>query len=171
MADDQVIHDFGYDDAWYPSTDGGGFSLTIVNELLEPGKWSQAAGWMPSLMRGGTPGQAELAGDINGDSVVNAEDIDLLYQRVHDQLQDPAFDLTGDGLVDENDVEALVIDVIGTRQGDVDLNGAVDQVDFGVFASRFGKSPASWADGDFDGDNRIGFSDFNLLSNNFGFRS
>jgi len=38
-------------------------------------------------------------------------------------------------------------------------------------SSSYGKVDASWADGDFTRDGRVGFEDFLALSNNFGKRS
>jgi hypothetical protein len=51
------IHEFSYDDAWYPSTDGGGHSL----EILDPAGtaielWSARESWQASVAPGGTPG-------------------------------------------------------------------------------------------------------------------
>ena len=53
------IQDFEYDDNWYPTTDGGGFSLTIVDPASDyPERWSSEAGWQPSAAEGGSPGDS-----------------------------------------------------------------------------------------------------------------
>jgi hypothetical protein len=52
-----VIHDFRYNDAWYPTTDGGGRSLEIVDFLADPSTWSDASAWSQSAIMGGTPGK------------------------------------------------------------------------------------------------------------------
>jgi len=52
-----VIHDFQYQDTWYPTTDGGGRSLEIVDPLADPGTWANASAWRPSEVTGGTPGR------------------------------------------------------------------------------------------------------------------
>ncbi len=54
-----IIQDFHFDDAWYPETDGGGYSLTVMDPAQSPDKWSLAEGWRTSLIRGGTPGVDE----------------------------------------------------------------------------------------------------------------
>ena len=52
-----TILDFTYDDAWYAITDGGGYSLTIVDPAIDPGQLSEKSSWRPSLFSEGTPGQ------------------------------------------------------------------------------------------------------------------
>jgi hypothetical protein len=51
----QVIADFTYQDSWYDSTDGEGFSLTVVEPLHADGL-SQQEAWRPSNAVGGSPG-------------------------------------------------------------------------------------------------------------------
>jgi hypothetical protein len=60
-ATDAVIQTFAYQDNWYPSTDGDGYSLTIVDPVADPGQWNQPDGWLPSSSKGGSPGE----GDVN----------------------------------------------------------------------------------------------------------
>ncbi|MCA9263133.1 MAG: lamin tail domain-containing protein, partial [Planctomycetales bacterium] len=47
---------FTYDDAWYPTTDGAGFSLVIVDAEASRERWTVAEGWRPSNFIGGSPG-------------------------------------------------------------------------------------------------------------------
>lgn len=60
LLDDQgeVILDFTYSDAWYPETDGQGYSLEVVDELAHPSAWAGKAQWRPSTAVHGTPGRA-----------------------------------------------------------------------------------------------------------------
>jgi hypothetical protein len=53
----EPIHDFDYDDDWYPSTDGFGFSLVIVNDQADPATWGLKESWRPSGEINGSPGQ------------------------------------------------------------------------------------------------------------------
>ncbi len=53
------IQRFTYKDGWYPQTDGGGFSLTLRNELADPAMWSEKSGWRASDPYNGTPGEAD----------------------------------------------------------------------------------------------------------------
>ena len=52
----EEILDFRYESAWYPTTDGGGFSLEVVNDLAESDAWSEASNWRPSAELHGSPG-------------------------------------------------------------------------------------------------------------------
>ncbi len=64
------ILDFEYDD-WYESTDGEGYSLTLVDPYAATNSWSESASWRASKYSGGTPGEAPeefLAAD---DLVIN----------------------------------------------------------------------------------------------------
>jgi hypothetical protein len=53
---DTRIQGFSYSDSWYPSTDGGGYSLVIVDPYGETNVWDQSTGWRPSGVVHGTPG-------------------------------------------------------------------------------------------------------------------
>lgn len=52
--------------------------------------------------------------------------------------------------------------------GDVDENGLVEFSDFLILSNNFGRENASWSDGDFDGDGSVLFADFLALAANFG---
>jgi len=52
----QTVLDFRYEDHWYNTTDGQGFSLTIVDPTNpDPNSWSQQDSWRPSVYIGGSP--------------------------------------------------------------------------------------------------------------------
>jgi hypothetical protein len=73
------IQDFTYDDAWYPTTDGGGFSLVIRDATADRAVWDTAAGWRASTFSNGSPGAAELRAcadgiDNDGDTLVDLAD-------------------------------------------------------------------------------------------------
>jgi len=53
----EIILDFDYEDDWYPTTDGLGFSLAILNENAASSSWGCKAGWRPSANPGGSPGE------------------------------------------------------------------------------------------------------------------
>lgn len=53
----EPIHDFEYDDAWYPITDGHGFSLVIRDDTAPLETWPFAASWRPSGLFNGSPAQ------------------------------------------------------------------------------------------------------------------
>ncbi len=54
----QTVLDFTYSDAWYPSTDGDGYTLAAVNPS-NPGDLTQSASWTASRGIDGTPGADE----------------------------------------------------------------------------------------------------------------
>jgi hypothetical protein len=52
----EPILDFSYDNSWYPTTDGQGFSLVIRNEYAPFNTWTNPASWRPSVALNGSPG-------------------------------------------------------------------------------------------------------------------
>jgi hypothetical protein len=53
----QTIHNFRYNDGWYDTTDGGGFSLNAADPAsTDPNDWNSRNGWYPSTDIGGSPG-------------------------------------------------------------------------------------------------------------------
>lgn len=50
-----VIAEFNYDDAWYPATDGEGYSLVLDDLSAAPDTWGQKRMWRHSLVLGGSP--------------------------------------------------------------------------------------------------------------------
>lgn len=51
----ETVLDFAYDDSWYPTTDGQGFSLVIVDETARWDTWGEKSAWRPSLTVNGSP--------------------------------------------------------------------------------------------------------------------
>lgn len=76
-------------------------------------------------------------------------------------------DLNRDGTLDDDDLDFLIVDILGTLRGDTNLDGRVEFADFLVLSRNF-SGTGGWGDGDFDGDGRVLFSDFLVLSRNFG---
>ncbi len=54
----KTILDFEYNDNWYSITDGGGYSLTLIDPTAGTNTWSDSAAWRASKYTGGTPGYA-----------------------------------------------------------------------------------------------------------------
>ncbi len=55
------MFDFSYNNAWYPATDGYGFSLSIKNERATSATWDVKESWRASASLGGSPGIDEPA--------------------------------------------------------------------------------------------------------------
>jgi hypothetical protein len=56
---------------------------------------------------------------------------------------------------------------LGAAAGDIDGDGAVDLVDFGILKEHFGALTASRNDGDLSGDGSVNLDDFGILKTNF----
>ena len=89
---EEPIHDFLYDDEWYPTTDGGGDSLVIVDLLAERVTWTTPDNWGPSSILGGSPGASDegfpglggrqRSGDSNQDGRLDVSDAFSLVRRL-----------------------------------------------------------------------------------------
>jgi hypothetical protein len=55
----EPILDFTYDPTWYPTTDGGGYSLVVVDPFAPVSDWQLAQNWRPSGQPGGSPGAVD----------------------------------------------------------------------------------------------------------------
>ena len=114
--------------------------------------------------------------DYDGDGDSDADDIDTLTQHATAGIQDPLFDLTGDGWVDQLDVFDW-LSVAGYQNigapylvGDANLDGVVDGQDFLTWnAHKFGPG-GLWSAGDFFPDGIIDGQDY-LAWNAFKFQS
>jgi hypothetical protein len=67
----EPILDFAYDNSWYPTTDGQGFSLVIRNEYAPFNTWTNPASWRPSVALDGSPGRADGAAPTFPAVVIN----------------------------------------------------------------------------------------------------
>jgi len=50
---------FDYEDDWYPTTDGGGYSLVIRDATAAPATWDSKTNWQAGSSPGGSPGTAD----------------------------------------------------------------------------------------------------------------
>ncbi|MCA9199491.1 MAG: lamin tail domain-containing protein [Planctomycetales bacterium] len=152
LLEDQVT----YDDAngWPTAADGDGASLQriAVNAFGSAASSWRAADPTPGRISGGS-----VPGDVNGDGVVNAADIDRLCLAIRNAER--SFDLTGDGQINLADQQYLVSSILGTTPGDANLDGIFNSADFvAVFtAGQYEDSQprnSGWAQGDWncDGD-------------------
>jgi hypothetical protein len=107
-------------------------------------------------------------GDIDGDGDFTTIDVDRMLTAIRDPGHNSChFDLNGDSEVTSNDLDIL-LDKSGSLIGDTDLNGEVEFTDFIELARAFGDFDTGWARGDFDGDGQTAFQDFLALADAFG---
>jgi hypothetical protein len=103
-----------------------------------------------------------VSGDFSGDDLVDAMDIDHLYDAIAAQSHNLVLDLNQDELVTSADVRFLIENVLGTHLGDSNLDGAVDGVDFAAWQGHLFSSGTGWSEGDWNGDAQTDVRDFNL---------
>ncbi|MEM7311654.1 MAG: lamin tail domain-containing protein, partial [Planctomycetota bacterium] len=122
-----------------------------------------AASWVADSP---SPGSADLqslvAGDLTGDGILDGSDIDALFDAVAAGTFADELDLNGDTAVNEDDVTYLVESLMNSLYGDANLDGVVDVSDFGIWNSNKFTGCTGWATGDFNGDSQTDVSDFNI---------
>ena len=119
---------------------------------------------------------AAIDGDFNDDGDFDCGDVDPLVAAISAATNDIAFDITNDGLVDTNDLEAWLViagaaNVAATSgnpylKGDANLDGIVDGVDFLEWNNNKFTAKPAWCSGDFNADGNINGGDFVIWNTN-----
>jgi hypothetical protein len=107
-------------------------------------------------------GEEPPPGDFNGNGTLDLPDIDDLTGQSASGTNAAAYDLTGDGLVNNDDVNEWVTVLFNSWIGDANLDGQFNSSDLvAVLASgAYEANVASvWSAGDFDGDGVTNSSD------------
>ena len=98
-------------------------------------------------------------------------DIDLFFDALGTSSNVEDYDLNGDSLVNETDVNELVVTRIGTTFGDIDLDGDVDIFDLNSLIVNFDplgtNADNGWEKGNFDGDSDVDIFDLVTMVANF----
>ncbi|MDG2382161.1 MAG: PEP-CTERM sorting domain-containing protein [Pirellulaceae bacterium] len=117
-----------------------------------------------------------LPGDFNLNTVLDAEDMDLLSDAVRAGTNSPDFDLDNDNLVNEEDRRVWIEDLNNSYYGDSDLNGVFDSSDFvkvftaGEYEDATPEN-SGWETGDWNGDRDFTSSDFVTAFQGAGFEA
>ncbi len=112
--------------------------------------------------------------DFNNDSVIDCADVDALVAQIVAGDNLAAFDLDGNGSVDQADLTQWLADAGAANlpsqnpylPGDANLDGSVDVSDFNIWNSNKLNNVAAWCSGDFTADGSIDVSDFNVWNSN-----
>jgi hypothetical protein len=121
-----------------------------------------------------------VSGDFDGNGFYECADVDLLVSNIATGSGDLQFDLTGDNMVDEADLDAWRAEAgsVGgltatgnpILPGDANLDGEVDGQDFVIWNSNKFTDTAAWCAGDFNADGSVNGQDF-VAWNAFKFQS
>ena len=101
-------------------------------------------------------------------------DIDALVIEIVNGTNNPAFDLTQDGVVDNADLTAWLAEAGAAELpsgnpyllGDADLNGSVDGADFIVWNDSKFTGTVEWCNGNFNADAAVDGQDFIIWNDN-----
>jgi hypothetical protein len=107
-------------------------------------------------------GAEPVVGDFNDNGTLDVPDIDDLTAQSAGGTNAAAYDLTGDGLVNNDDVNEWVTVLFNSWMGDANLDGQFNSSDLvAVLASGAYEAnvPSVWSSGDFDGDGVTNSSD------------
>lgn len=102
--------------------------------------------------------------DLNGSCDV--DDLDNLAAVIAAGSNDAAFDMTGDGTVDQADQNAWHV-ATDTLPGDANLDGIANAQDLNALGNNWQQDVSTWANGDFNGDGRANATDLNTLGGNW----
>ena len=150
---DTAVLRFEFAPDWYPSTDGQGESLSIIDPLAHFRQWSDADQWLATSPSPGRAAGGPLPNDLDGDGQVSAADIDLVCQGIRNA--DSTFDLNADNVIDVEDLQFFVSSRLQTFIGDANVDGIFDSQDFvtvfiaGEYVDNVAGN-STWADGDWD---------------------
>jgi hypothetical protein len=176
------------DTAWVTLTSGASnnfFGTKLkTNKTYQPGF---SRGDVANVSQRVTPGFAPIGAvsdpDTNplttNNNIIDGYDIDYVYAQFKrnpavtdneatwsDINEAPSFDLSadinGDLVVNQADVDELVLVILQTSYGDVNLDGVVDAADLSIAQGNLGQ-PGGWADGDINGDGLVTQADIDII--------
>jgi hypothetical protein len=115
-----------------------------------------------------------ISGDFDGDGDYACPDVDALVSEIVAGTNSASFDLTSDGLVNRDDLQAWLVEAGAAElpsgnpyiYGDADLDGTVDGVDFIAWNENSFENIPAWCAGDFNADGFVDGLDFIIWNGN-----
>ena len=113
---------------------------------------------------------AIVTGDFDQNGLFDSQDADDLVAHISSGGADPLFDVNGDSIVDSQDIDAW-LSVAATQNGfaspylpgDANLNGTVNAQDLNALGVNWQQSVALWSAGDFSANGTVAAEDLNAL--------
>ena len=113
-------------------------------------------------------------GDFDSNEIYECADVNALVAEIVAGTNNVEFDLTGDEIVDTDDLTAWLAEAGSLNNstggaylpGDANLDGSVDVGDFNIWNNNKFTSVAAWCSGDFNADGSVDVGDFNIWNNN-----
>ena len=131
---DEPILRFAYDSAWYPDSNGGGYSLVLVDDHGPRESWGTKESWRTSTNIGGSPGAADaggtpgglqLPGDANQDGQFNLSDAISILRRLAGGAPEPP---PCDGATIAEGANVTLLDLDGNAQ--VNITDAIQVLNY-----------------------------------------
>jgi hypothetical protein len=107
--------------------------------------------------------------DLDASGRCDCQDIDLITTTIGAGGTDDQFDLNGDGIVNSDDREFLILNLMGVPYGDVNFDGQFDSQDLlhvfqaGHYGDQNPDEPVLYCEGDWNGDSVFDSSDLVLV--------
>lgn len=115
-----------------------------------------------------------IDGDFDDDGNYSCADIDALVAEIVAGTHNTSYDLTGDAIVNDSDLDAWLAEAgaaelpsaAAYRRGDANLDGNVDAQDFTIWNMNKFTSAAAWCSADFNADGSVDGQDLLLWNAN-----
>jgi hypothetical protein len=160
----------------------GGGVLNFFGTVLANSSAAYTAGASRADLIGTSGRVARGWAPVGADNRVDGLDIDYVYSQIRSvgvanpwtsvtgadwnaigqAIQfDLSADMTGDLIINKQDVQEI-LSILGTRMGDVNLDGAVNSLDRTIIITNTGQTNLGWAGGDLNGDGVVNAADLAL---------
>ena len=153
------------------ANDGQVYTVDIYDSYL--GGW----GWIgyDSVRIPGTLATGNgFPGDFDNNGIADTDDLDALVGAVAAGENPSEFDLTGDDVVNSDDIDQWLSDAATENGfaapyqfGDANLDGTVDAIDLNAMALNWQTRVSTWIQGDFTADGLVDAADLNRLALNW----